>query len=159
GRAVGRSDIDGGCVVRRVVITAVLLALACGGVSPQTDVRSTGPTSFRGISATFSLLDAFEVGGTGALGDATPVTVLEVGISDFPRSCAGTDAGIPGGRHGWLGVSIQKSKPDAIGPGTYRLSEDLSSTSLFVSASYFPYEASCDGFPLPGMTGQLRLAH
>jgi hypothetical protein len=85
--------------------------------------------------------------------------VFEVGISDFPRSCVGSDAGIPAGRHGWLGVSIEKPKPDAVGPGTYVVAGDFSGTTTTVSASFFPYEASCDGFPVPGMTGQIRLAH
>jgi hypothetical protein len=139
-----------GGVVRRIVITYVLFGLACG--SSQTDVRGTGPSSFQGTSAIFLLTDVSSPGE----GPYFPSSNLVLEMSDLPLSCDGSGAAIPPGRHGLLTFWINKLGPDGIGPGTYSLGVVQDGGTTQTVASFFPYEASCNGLPLPG-TGEIHL--
>ena len=139
--------------MRRIVIAGLVLALGCGG-SEGTDVRSSGPTSFQGSSAIFSVSDGY-LAQPDRLG-GPPVSALDLAVLDFPAACGGSDGGIPSGRHGLLSVTLGRLKPEAIGPGIYRLAGDIDAGSA--QAYFHPFESSCGGNTLGGVSGQIELS-
>ena len=141
--------------MRRIVTAGAIVALACGGAL-ETDVQTrAGPTDFRGSSALFALGDSYVIDGNATLTSGRPISILQLVISDLPSSCSGTDAGIPPGRHGSLNVTLERDRPDTVGPGTYRFRDSSSPTAAMVA--FYPFEASCDGFTLFDVGGDIEL--
>ncbi|MGZ6071916.1 MAG: hypothetical protein ACXWK8_11920 [Myxococcaceae bacterium] len=144
--------------MRQLVSAGMVLVLGCSG-SPETDVRSTGPTSFQGSSALFSLADAVVSGIPVELGnDGVPVSILNLEIADAPLSCARPDAGQFFPRYSTLGVTITRRKPGVVTAGRYEVDLTGDAGTALVSVSLVPFEAGCLGPIRVGLSGSVEFS-
>ena len=115
--------------MRRIVISGLLLALACGG-GVETDVRTrSGPTQFSGVSAQFQHHQASLEG--------QPVQILSLGLYEIPLWCSATDAGTPPNSVTALVLEVIRFGANPVGPGTYELSRPTGEPKEAATGVYY----------------------